>query len=217
MKIIFIFMWFAFTFSKNIILIGDLRTYLMAVRFLDIPINAKYSINNNNPYRYKGHSIYVIAKKGASINDFFSNSGCFYSELRKRIHDLYSKSPGTYVFLMLGINSIKNYGSIGKFYKDLAQVYKSVNFYTFSVVGINEGSSKNINDVTNNQILLFNQKLSHIISENKKYTPNLVFKDIVKDPLTLKNGQKVIKCLFDGINFNKEGSKIVFDLMIEGL
>ena len=118
---------------------------------------------------------------------------------------------------MLGVNSIKNYVSIGKFYKDLAQVYKHVNFYAFSVVGINEGYSQNINDVINNQILFFNQKLSYIISENKRYTPNLVFKDIVKDPLTLKNGQKVIKCLFDRINFNKEGSKIVFDLMIEGL
>ena len=54
-----------------------------------------------------------------------------------------------YVFLMLGVNSIKNYVSIGKFYKDLTQVYKRVNFYAFSVVGINEGSSKNINDVIN--------------------------------------------------------------------
>ena len=95
MIIIIIFVWFAFTFSKNIILIGDLRKYLMAVRVFDFPINDKYSINNKNPFRYKGHSIYAIAKKGASTYDFNSASGCFYSELCKRIQDVSAGSPGT--------------------------------------------------------------------------------------------------------------------------
>jgi len=78
MKIVFIFMWYAFTFSKNFILIGDSRTYLMAANLFGFPLTPESIIKNENPFRYRGHNIYVIAKKGASAMNFATSSGVIF-------------------------------------------------------------------------------------------------------------------------------------------
>jgi len=152
--------------------------------------------------------------------NFATSSGDLYTETHERIHKISSGSSETLVFLCLGIESIRNIMGTGKLYIGLAQAHKRTKFFAFSVAGDNEDIIKNRYDIKNNQVLMFNKQLSHLINENKRDTPNLVFKDILKDPLnplTFKNGQNVIKFLSDGINFNKDGAQIAFNLMTEGL
>ena len=85
MKIVFIFMWFAFTFSKNIILIGDSRTYLMATQLFGFPITKDTAIKSKTPAYYNGHSIYVTAKGGARVYDFVS--GDLYNSMHEQIRN----------------------------------------------------------------------------------------------------------------------------------
>ena len=85
------------------------------------------------------------------------------------------------------------------------------------MAGINEVVMKNIHNAKNNLVLMFNLQLSILIKKNKANTPHLVFKNIMKDPLTFKSGQNILQYLYDGIHFNKEGSQIIFKLMTEGL
>ena len=212
MKIVFIFMWFAFTFSKNIILIGDSRTYLMATQLFGFPLTPDSSIKSKTPVYYNGHSIYVTAKGGARVYDFVSG------DLYNSMHEQISKAPkGTLVFLWLGINNIRKFVDTRNFYVGLAETYKHVKFYAFSVAGVNETALINIHEAKNNLVLMFNLQLSNLIRDNKVNTPHLVFKNIMKDPLTFKSGQNILQYLYDGIHFNKEGSQIIFKLMTEGL
>ena len=212
MKIIFIFMWFAFTFSKNIILIGDSRTYLMATQLFGFSITKDTAIKSKTPAYYNGHSIYVTAKGGARVYDFIS--GDLYNSMHEQIRNA---PKGTLVFLWLGINNIKNFEDTRNLYVGLAEKYRHVKFYAFSVAGINEVVMKNIHNAKNNLVLMFNLQLSILIKKNKANTPHLVFKNIMKDPLTFKSGQNILQYLYDGIHFNKEGSQIIFKLMTEGL
>ena len=212
MKIVFIFMWFALTFSKNIILIGDSRTYLMATQLFGFPLTQDSSIKSTTPVYYQGHSIYVTAKGGARVYDFVS--GDLYNSLHEQIR----KAPsGTLVFLWLGINNINNFVDTRNLYVGFAETYRHVKFYAFSVAGINEVAMQNLHDAKNNLVSEFNSQLSNLIRENRVNTPHLVFKNIMKDPLTFKSGQNILQYLYDGIHFNKEGSQIIFNLMIEGL
>ena len=212
MKIVFIFMWFAFTFSKNIILIGDSRTYLMATQLFGFSITKDTAIKSKTPVYYNGHSIYVTAKGGARVYDFVS--GDLYNSMHEQIRNA---PKGTLVFLWLGINNIKNFEDTRNLYVGLAEKYRHVKFYAFSVAGINEVVMKNIHNAKNNLVLMFNLQLSNLIRDNKANTPHLVFKNIMKDPLTFKSGQNILQYLYDGIHFNKEGSQIIFKLMTEGL
>lgn len=212
MKIIFVFMWFALTFSKNIILIGDSRTYLMATQLFGFPLTPDSSIKSKTPVLYKGHSIMVTAKGGATVYDFVS--GDLYNSMHEQIRNA---SPGTLVFLWLGINNIRHYDDTRNLYVGLAETYKHVKFLAFSVAGVNEALLKNIHEAKNNLVLVFNLQLSILIRQNKANTPHLVFKSIMKDPLTFNSGQNIIQYLYDGIHFNAAGSKIIFDLMTQGL
>jgi len=160
MKIVVIFMWFAFTFSKNIILIGDTRTYLMAANLFGFPLTPKSIIKNENPFRYRGHNIYVIAKKGASAMNFATSSGDLYTETHERIRKISSGSSETLVFLCLGINSIRNIMGTSKLYIGFANAHKRAKFYAISMAGVNEDIIKNRYDIKNNQISTFNKKLS---------------------------------------------------------
>ena len=212
MKIILIFMWFAFTFSKNIILIGDSRTYLMATQLFGFPLTPDSSIKSKTPVYYNGHSIYVTAKGGARVYDFVSG------DLYNSMHEQISKAPkGTLVFLWLGINNIRKFVDTRNLYVGLAETYKHVKFYAFSVAGVNETALINIHEAKNNLVLMFNLQLSNLIRDNKVNTPHLVFKNIMKDPLTFKSGQNILQYLYDGIHFNAAGSKIIFNLMTEGI
>jgi lysophospholipase L1-like esterase len=212
MKVIFIFMWFAFTLAKNIILIGDSRTYLMAIYLFGFPLTPDSSIKSKTLVTYKGHRISVTAKGGARVYDFVSG------DLYNSMHDqLRSAPPGTLVFLWLGVNNIRNYVDTRNLYVGLAEIYRHVKFYAFSVAGVNETRLKNIHEAKNNQVLMFNLQLSNLIRDNKANTPHLVFKSIMKDPVTFKSGQNIMKYLYDGIHFDAAGSKIIFNLMTEGL
>jgi len=212
MKIIFIFMLFALTFSKNIILIGDSRTYLMATQLFGFPSTRDCSIKSKTPISYYGHSIHVTAKGGARVYDFVSG------DLYNSMHEQIRKAPhGTLVFLWLGINNIRNFVDTRNLYVGLAQKYKHVKFYAFSVAGLNETKMLNKHDAKNNLVLIFNLQLSLLIKQNKAYTPHLVYKSFMKDPVTFKTGQNILQYLEDGIHFNAKGSKIVFNLMTEGL
>ena len=212
MKIIFIFMWFALTFSKNIILIGDSRTYLMATQLFGFPSTPDSSIKSTTPVYYQGHSIYVTAKGGARVYDFVS--GDLYNSMDEQM----LKAPsGTVVFLWLGINNINNFVDTRNLYVGFAEKYRNVKFYAFSVAGINEVAMQNLHDAKNNLVSEFNSQLSNLIRENRVNTPHLVFKSIMKDPLTFKSGQNILQYLYDGIHFNKDGSQIIFNLMTEGL
>ena len=212
MKIVFIFMWFALTFSKNIILIGDSRTYLMATQLFGFPSTPDSSIKSTTPVYYQGHSIYVTAKGGARVYDFVS--GDLYNSMDEQIR----KAPsGTVVFLWLGINNINNIVDTRNLYVGFAEKYRNVKFYAFSVAGINEVAMQNLHDAKNNLVSEFNSQLSNLIRENRVNTPHLVFKSIMKDPLTFKSGQNILQYLYDGIHFNKDGSQIIFNLMTEGL
>ena len=212
MKIVFIFMWFAFALSKNIILIGDSRTYLMATQLFGFPLTPDSSIKSKTPVYYQGHSIYVTAKGGARVYDFVS--GDLYSSMHEQIR----KAPsGTLVFLWLGINNIRNFEDTRNLYVGLAETYKHVKFYAFSVAGINEVAMQNLHDAKNNLVLMFNLQLSNLIKKNRVNTPHLVFKSFMKDPLTFKTGQNILPYLYDGIHFNAVGSQIIFNLMTEGI
>ena len=137
MEIVFIFMWFAFTFSKNIILIGDSRTYLIATQLFGFPLTPDSSIKSTTPVYYQGHSIYVTAKGGARVYDFVS--GDLYNSMDEQIR----KAPsGTVVFLWLGINNINNIVDTRNLYVGFAEKYRNVKFYAFSVSGINEVACK---------------------------------------------------------------------------
>ena len=212
MKIIVVFMWFTFVFSKNIILIGDSRTYLMATQLFGFSFTPDTSIKSKTPVSYQGHSIYVTAKGGARVYDFVS--GDLYNSMHEQIRNA---SPGTLVFFWLGINNIRNFVDTRNLYVGLAQTYKHVKFYAFSVAGVNEARLKNIHEAKNNQVLMFNLQLSNLIRDNKANTPHLVFKSIMKDPVTFKSGQNIMKYLYDGIHFDAAGSKIIFNLMTEGI
>ena len=212
MKIVFIFMCFALTFSKNIILIGDSRTYLMATQLFGFPSTPDSSIKSTTPVYYQGHSIYVTAKGGARVYDFVS--GDLYNSMDEQMR----KAPsGTVVFLWLGINNINNFVDTRNLYVGFAEKYRNVKFYAFSVAGINEVAMQNLHDAKNNLVSEFNSQLSNLIRENRVNTPHLVFKSIMKDPLTFKSGQNILQYLYDGIHFNKDGSQIIFNLMTEGL
>ena len=128
------------------------------------------------------------------------------------------KAPsGTVVFLWLGINNINNIVDTRNLYVGFAEKYRNVKFYAFSVAGINEVAMQNLHDAKNNLVSEFNSQLSNLITENRVNIPHLVFKSIMKDPLTFKSGQNILQYLYDGIHFNKDGSQIIFNLMTEGL
>ena len=125
MKIVFILMWFAFTFSKNIILIGDSRTYLMATQLFGFPLTSDSSIKSKTPVYYQGHSIYVTAKGGARVYDFVS--GDLYNSMYEQIRNA---PKGALAFLWLGINN-RNFVDTRNLYVGLAEIYKHVNFMHF--------------------------------------------------------------------------------------
>ena len=184
----------------------------MATQLFGFSITKDTAIKSKTPVYYNGHSIYVTAKGGARVYDFVS--GDLHNSMREQIRNA---PKGTLVFLWLGIDGVKNFEDTRNLYVGLAEKYRHVKFYAFSVAGINEVVMKNIHNAKNNLVLMFNLQLSILIKKNKANTPHLVFKNIMKDPLTFKSGQNILQYLYDGIHFNAAGSKIIFNLMTEGL
>ena len=139
----------------------------MATQLFGFPLTQDSSIKSTTPVYYQGHSIYVTAKGGARVYDFLSG------DLYTSMHDqLRSAPPGTLVFLWLGINYIRKYDDTRNFYVRLAEIYRHVKFYAFSVAGVNEALLINIHEATNDLVSIFNMHLSNLSRDNKVNTPH---------------------------------------------
>ena len=178
------------TVSKNVILIGDSRYVGMAVLLMgfDYSTITKYygtgtNVRSTSPRQYGAHSIHVTAQVSASSYTFKQGSDIYISAHNQ----LKKAAPGTTVLLWLGINDLDAIDSTFNFYSNLANAYKSLNFYAVPVTGVNE---KKIS-IKNSKVQTFNIKLKDKINNAK--ISNLKFRTILSG-----NGNNVNSINVDG-------------------
>ena len=169
------------------------------------------AIMTYNPIPFSDYNIQITAMKIANILiDEMSDAALHIS------NQLKDAKYGTDVLLSIGIDNLDDFNSIAKYIGKLAEKYKNLNFYVFSLVGVDQ----NLCEILNTSIKEYNRDLKNQIEIFE--LSNLKYKSILYDenPTLIFVDNRVVDILeytSEGSGFSKEGYAYIFKAMVEGL